>query len=34
MFHFPHAAGQSAADFPEAFGLGDLAEEHGNKMLP
>jgi hypothetical protein len=34
MSHFPHAACQSAANFPKAFGLGDLAEEHGNKMLP
>jgi hypothetical protein len=34
MFHFPIAACQAAADFPEAFSLGDLTEEHRNEMLP
>lgn len=34
MFQFPHAAGQFAADLPEALGLCELAEEHGNEMFP
>ncbi len=34
MLHLSHAACQTAADFPEAFGLSGLAEEHGDKMLP
>jgi hypothetical protein len=34
MPRFSHAAGKSAADFPKAFRLGELAEKHGNEMIP
>jgi len=34
MPHLSHAAGQSTADLSEAFGLSELAEEHGNEMVP
>ena len=34
MPHFAQTAGQTAADFSQAFGLGDLAEQHGNELIP
>ena len=34
MAQFAQAAGQSAADFTQALGLGELAEKHGYEMIP
>jgi hypothetical protein len=32
--HLSHTASQPAADLSQAFGLGQLAEEHGYEMIP
>jgi hypothetical protein len=31
---FAHAAGEAAADLPDALGLGQLAEQHGYELSP
>ena len=34
MFELSQAAGQAAADFAKAFGLSQLAKQHGHKVIP
>jgi hypothetical protein len=34
MFHFSKTSGQSSTDFPEGMSLSQLAEEHGNELIP
>jgi len=34
MTHLSHTTGQAPADFSQAFGLSQLAEEHGHEMIP
>jgi hypothetical protein len=34
MAHLSHAASQAAADLAQALRLGQLAKEHGYKMIP